>query len=364
MNQYTHIPYDIKQKCVALKLAGKNLEEIYAYYVSELGSSQSIVSFRVSLNRWVKKVKVDEKIVKDQTILHDVNLALEYKTNKATVQYNPQTQEIERVWARIDKNKSSINQLIEAIKEIQPIQIKVDPVEIKEKRMLEIPLFDSHFGVSDYEYYKSTQAKIMDKLLSRKWEEVLIILGQDLLHTDNFKGQTANGTQIGEIDLVKAWNDAHKFYAPIIELSLKQGKKVKVIYSPGNHDHSMSWAFVQFIKALYPQVNYDDSLEERKVHTFGECFVGVCHGDKNRKNLHNIFPIEFPVEWSKAKTRELHFGHWHVEDAKDVFGMMVRTLATRNKTDKWHKTMGFIGAHKRFMLFEFSEQDLESIHYV
>lgn len=364
MKQQVNIPYTVKHQCVALFEAGKDDLEIYNYYISVMGKTQNLKSFKITLRRWCERIKLDQKFITDQEILHNVNLGLGYNMGKATVQYNAVTKEVERVWARINENTSSVNQLVEVINGIKPIVIEVEPVEVKEKRLLEIPLFDSHFGVSDYEYYKSTQAKIMDKLLSRKWEEVLFILGQDLLHTDNFRGQTANGTNIGEIDLVKAWNDAHKFYGPLIEQALKQANKVKIIYSIGNHCESMSWAFVQMIKALYPQIEYDDSMEERKIHTFGECFIGVCHGDKSRKQLHNIFPVEFPLEWSKAKIRELHFGHYHVEDAKDVFGMMVRTLATRNKTDKWHKIHGYIGAHKRFQLFEYSLDALESIHYV
>jgi UDP-2,3-diacylglucosamine pyrophosphatase LpxH len=286
--------------------------------------------------------------------------------NKATVQYNAQTKEIEKVWARINESTSSVNQLIEVIKDVKPIQVEIDPIEVKEKRMLEIPLFDKHYGISDYEYYKPTQAKIMDKLLYRNWEEVLFIIGQDLLHTDNFKGQTANGTLIGKVDLVKAWNDAHKFYAPLIEQSLKQSKKVKIMYSVGNHDESISWAFVQFIKALYPSIEYDDSLKQLKVHTFGYNFIGVTHGDKKntKKNIHNLFPTKFPIEWSKTRNREAHTGHLHTEKMNDVFGMLVRVLPTRNKTDEWHEENGFEGAHKRFMLFEYSEDNLESIHYV
>ncbi|MFY0760201.1 hypothetical protein AB1K32_15125 [Metabacillus dongyingensis] len=261
-------------------------------------------------------------------------------------------------------NGTSIEQLVEAIKKTPQITFPIEPLVIKDKRMLEIPLYDSHFGISDYEYYKLTQAKIMDQLLSRKWEEVLFIIGQDTLHTDNFKGQTANGTLIGVIDLEKAWNDCRTFYEPLLEEAIKQSNSVKVMYSKGNHDESMSWAFVQLLKAKYPQVSFDDSMVERKAHVFGSNFIGVTHGDKARKNLHNIFPVEFPNEWSKAKNREIHIGHIHVEDGKDHFGMMVRTLATRNKTDKWHKDNGFVGAHKRFMLFEYSEEELESIHYV
>lgn len=255
-------------------------------------------------------------------------------------------------------------ELLETIKETKPIAVKLEKLDITEKHLLEIPLFDAHFGISDFEYYKPTQSKIYELLSSKHWEEVLFIVGQDMLHVDNFRGQTANGTQIEQINFVKAWNDCRTFYELLIEKAIKQSRYVKIMYAKGNHDESMSWAFVQMMKEKYPQVFVDDEIKERKIHSFNSVFIGVTHGDKARKNLHNIFPIEFPMEWARAKVKEIHTGHLHVQEDKDIFGMMVRTLATRNKTDDWHKTNGFVGAHKRFMLFEYSEEELERIHYV
>lgn len=259
---------------------------------------------------------------------------------------------------------SNIDDLIQAIKDIKPITLILDKSEPAEKRMLEIPIFDPHFGISDYEYYKPTQQKIIERLSSRKWEKVLFILGQDMLHNDNFKGTTSNGTIIEPVDMVQAWEDAREFFEPLLELALKQSVGVDVLYSQGNHDQGMGWAFVQMIKARYPQLNVDDRMEQRKAYVYGDNFIGITHGDKGRKDLHNIFPIEFPQEWAGAKNREIHTGHLHVEETKDVFGMAVRTLATRNRTDKWHRDNGYVGAHKRFMLFEYSQKELESIHYV
>ena len=126
----------------------------------------------------------------------------------------------------------------------------------------------------------------------------------------------------------------------------------------------MSWAFVQYLKARFLQAEFDDSFQERKIHTFGDIFIGFTHGDKARKELHNIFPAEFPMQWAKAKIKEIHIGHLHKEDMKDVYGTVIRTLSTKNKTDQWHRDNGYIGAHKRFMLFEYSLEELESIHYV
>jgi hypothetical protein len=269
-----------------------------------------------------------------------------------------------KIVVRPKRQQWTFEQLLEAIKQVQPVTIPVDLVTVHDKRLLEIPLFDMHFGVSDYEYYKPTQARIYSLLTSRRWEEVLFIIGQDMLHNDNFRGTTANGTQIQAVDMPKAWNDCAMFYHPLIETAIRQSTTVKVMYAKGNHDESMSWAFVQYLKARYPQCVFDDAVEERKVHVFGQNFIGVTHGDKGRKHLTAIFPAEFPLEWARTTNREIHIGHFHVEDGKDGPGIMIRTLATRNKTDQWHRDNGFVGAHKRFMLFEYSEEQLESIHYV
>jgi hypothetical protein len=261
-------------------------------------------------------------------------------------------------------NGFDFDKLVEVIrKETQPVVFK-PPLEEGE-RLLEVPIFDPHFGISDYEYYKPTQQRILHNIKSKVWEEILFVVGQDMLHNDNFKGQTANGTQIEQVDMVKSWEDCKLFYYPMIDEALKHSKSVKVIYSKGNHDQTISWSFVQMMKERYPQVKFDDGFVERKIHTFKDnVFIGITHGDKARKNLHNIFPVEFPHEWSRAKVRELHTGHLHTQEDKDMFGMMVRTLSTGNKTDQWHKDEGYIGNHKRFMLFEYSEEALESIHYV
>lgn len=264
-------------------------------------------------------------------------------------------------------NDFNLKEFAEKVKEAEPINLNIPKYKVKEKRLLEIPLFDQHFGVSDYLYYQPTQAKINHLITSRVWEEILFIVGSDMFHNDNFSGTTTKGTIIQKVDMEQAWEDARMFYEPLIEKALKQSVKVKVMYSPGNHDETFSWAFVKYLRARFPQCEFDDKLTEHKIHVFGRSAIGITHGDKGgqkgRNEMHNVFMAQFPNEWGNAETKEIHMGHFHAEDSKDKFGTMVRTLATRNKTDEWHKRMGYIGAHKRFMLFEYTTEALEAIHY-
>src|SRR5690606_12591588 len=196
--------------------------------------------------------------------------------------------------------------LLEAIKETKPLEIKTEYKPVKEKWLLEIPFYDTHFGISDYQYYKPTQLETFKLIKKRRWEEILILVGSDMFHSDDFRGRTASGRQIQQVDMDVAWEEARKFYEPLISLSLKNSNKVKIIFVKGNHDESMSWAFTQMVKARFPKCEFDDSFEERKIHTFGKNFIGFTHGDKGRKEAHSIFAVEFPKEWARATTREVY----------------------------------------------------------
>jgi hypothetical protein len=43
---------------------------------------------------------------------------------------------------------------------------------------------------------------------------------------------------------------------------------------------------------------------------------------------------------------------------------MIRRLCTGAETDEWSDSENYIGAHKRFMVFDWSEDKLSGIHYV
>lgn len=261
----------------------------------------------------------------------------------------------------------TFTELVEAVKaEVKPVYFNIDS-EPQDGWMLELPLFDMHLGNNSLSYYARTQQNVAHRINKHPWKEIVFVIGQDLLHHDNFKSMTSNGTIIANADMRQAVEDAKAFYYPLIDLAAKQANKnVKIIYSKGNHDESMSYMFVQVLKERYPQLKFDDSIRERKVHVFGSNFVGITHGDKARKVLSQLFPAEFPLEWSQTTCREIHAGDLHREDLKghDEFGVMFRTLSTKNQTDEYHDNNGWTTAHKRFMVFQYSEEWLEGIKYV
>ena len=225
-----------------------------------------------------------------------------------------------------------------------------------------------HWGIAFLNYYESTMNEILTLILSHKWKKIVIPFGQDFFHNDSIvKGQTTKGTNIEKVDMTRAVKEGQTFLYTIIDTAIENADEVKVLYTPGNHDLSISWMFVQVLLERYGSNIVDDSLEYRKVFTYGKNSIMVTHGDSKQavsKNLAQIFPVSFPEEFANASIREVHAGHLHREGEADIYGVMVRRLSSGNITDDWSDKEDFIGAHKRFMLFEWSLDKLKSIHYV
>ena len=260
------------------------------------------------------------------------------------------------------KNGINMEKLLESIKrDVKPVA--VEPLENGEM-LLEIPLFDMHFGIADFNYYRNTYQKITNKIISNKWDTILFVIGQDLLHNDGFTGKTTSGTMIEKVNMEKAWDDADMFYTGLIKYASNHSKNVHVVYSCGNHDQGISFGFVKTLEAKFPNATFDTAMKQRKGFVWSDIFLGFSHGDKGANRLAKNFLTEHGTSIAKAKIVEVHSGHIHHEVTKDDFGIVVRALATGAKTDSWHEDYGFIGAMKRFEIFEYTKDSLNGIDFV
>ena len=355
------IPIDVKKACCDMFASGASLREIYDdYFVDQFDIPQSYSSFRHSLKRWMKKKYPKEITLTNGTyegfIAHD-----------ATVQVSKDG-EIVQAWIKQKVEEIDIDKFLAGIKEVvEPYTPYVNTFEDSE-RMLEIPLFDMHWGIAFMDYYKPVLDEILCIIKSRHWNKIVIPFGQDFFHNDSIvNGQTTKGTVIEKVDMVRAVKDGKQFMYTIIDAALSNSNEVFVLYTAGNHDRSISWMFIQVLLERYGRAVVDDSLHYRKVITYGKNAIMFTHGDSKQatpKNLAQIFPVKFPTEFANATVREVHAGHLHREAESDIYGVMIRRLSTGSKTDEWSDKEDFVGSHKRFMLFEWDLNKLKSIHYV
>lgn len=354
------IPIQLKKTCCQLKSEGKSNREIYNYFLKETGSPASFDSFRSMINRWSKKRFADDTTLECGTyegfIAHD-----------ATVQVS-KSGEIVQAWIKQKASDLDPEEFLEAIREnVEPF-VYTPAERTDATRMLEVPLFDMHWGVAFMDYYEPVLNDILDLVTSRKWDKIVIPFGQDFFHNDSIiNGQTTKGTVIEKVDMTRAVKEGRTFMYALIDTALQCANEVKVIYSAGNHDRSIAWMFIQVLHERYGSDVVDDSQEYRKVITYGKNSIMITHGDSKQataKNLAHIFPITFAEEFANANVREVHAGHLHHEAEADIYGVMVRRLSSGGKLDDWTDRQDFVGTHRRFMVFEWGQKKLASIHYI
>ena len=350
------ISLDVKQHCVDMFKRGKNSKDIYNEYFHETHPEMGYETFRHHLKYWKRKQMAD-------TATQSAGTYPGFIAHGATVQVNGHG-EMVQAWIKQHADSGWYDELLDTIRENTTPRLIERCGGKSEQQMLEIPLFDQHFPYSDH---LETLSELLEIIRSRRWEEINIVIGQDMLHNDDMRGRTSSGRAIDRVDMVAAWNMARDFWFTVISACLEQGDLVKVLYSKGNHDESMSWAFIQMLKAMFPQAGFDDSMAQRKCISWRNCFIGITHGayKKSSKNdLRGQFTIQFAEEFARAKVREIHAGHLHNEEEKDIYGVMVRRLARNGESDEWSDDEGYVGAHRRFMVFWWKPGRLAGIEYV
>ena len=355
------IPIRVKKECCRMNESGFSARDIYKnYFVNETGSGCSFETFRRALKKW-KQIKFP-----DDTTL-ECGTYEGFTAHGATVQVS-KSGEIVQAWIKQKANGFDAEGFMKAILD------KVEPYayepqnDLTANRMLEIPLFDMHWGIMFLDDYKPVLENILELINSRHWDRIVIPFGQDFFHNDSVVNAiTTKGTIIEKVDMLRAVKEGRQFIKTIIDTALNNSNETKVIYSPGNHDRSVSWMFMQVLLERYGAEVVDDAMEYRKVITYGKNSIMVTHGDSKQataKNLAHIFPISYPEEFSQATTREVHSGHLHHEAEGDIYGVMVRRLSSGVAVDDWSNRQDFVGSHRRFMVFEWDRDALRSIHYV
>lgn len=263
---------------------------------------------------------------------------------------------------------------------------KVKYPKLKTPHMLEISLFDVHFGKLawsmesgenyDLKIARSVYERAFDDLLGRAdpyaIEKILLPIGQDFIHIDNLLGQTTNGTQQHfDTRPAKIMDVVEEASVRAIDLA-RQVAPVEVLFVPGNHDRQNAESLCRMLRGWYhndKSVTVDVSPKPRKYVHYGRSLIGFTHGDcENVKELPTRMADEADAEaWIAVQgtggTREFHIGHFHkkkvvAHTTVDTFGgTLVRTLPSLSATDAWHYRQGYVKGLKAAMSFVYSKDD-------
>lgn len=238
--------------------------------------------------------------------------------------------------------------------------------------LFEFAPFDLHAGkytwseetVTDYDL--TTAADLfnasLDFLLERavrvaggKLAQAVFVVGNDVSHTDQKKGQTTAGTPM-DVDtrFIKVFRRICEIHRRAL-LRLREVCPVVVKVVPGNHDELTSFFLGEILVARFdgvPHIEIDNSPKLRKYHEFGVNLLGFTHGDAQKVDeLPLTMAREMPEAWARCSEREWHIGHLHIKEQKEWRpvqtihsdkGIRVRRLPSLSAHDFWHTRHGYM----------------------
>ena len=145
-------------------------------------------------------------------------------------------------------------------------------------------------------------------------EEIVIVVGNDILHVDTPRRTTTSGTpQDTDGQWWSAFEAARKLYVSIIEKA-KTIAHVTLVFCPSNHDFMLGFGLVDSLYSWYRNdlnvtvSNYGKSMRHRKYIQYGNNLIGVTHGDgAKNKDLASLMQYEARSEWAQTK-----FSYWYV----------------------------------------------------
>ena len=256
---------------------------------------------------------------------------------------------------------------IESLKNLAKSQIKDTSVKVIRPKeltgnLLEINLPDAHFGKLswpmetggapyDSKITQATYSQAIDELLARvghyRYDEVLYVIGNDILNANNSESETAHGTVVSSDGRYQKtfWKARNTVIETVKKLLKVAPVKVMAVY--GNHDQLSSWHLADSIECFFhdnKDVVVQNNPTYRKYYEFGKNLILFTHGDKGKKDDYPLLMArEQPEAWGRTLFREVHCGHTHETKMQEYHGVRVRILPALCPADSWHSENGYVG---------------------
>jgi hypothetical protein len=281
------------------------------------------------------------------------------------------TKPLFQVKAKLEKRKldSDLGKqkdfLIKEMKQFAPIYEQKDYGDVKGDCLLEISLFDVHFGKlahreetgEDYDLkiaekrFKKALAELLKRTNLALVSRIFFPIGNDLVHVDNLVSTTTAGTpQDTDTRFHKIVKTVRRVLIETID-QLSQIAPVDIVIIPGNHDTTATFFVGEILDAWYnnnPNVTIDNAVKLRKYYKFGKNGFQLTHGDREKQaDLGLLFATEEPKLWAETKFRFCQLGHFHKSKkisyvSVDTFqGFQIQIMPSLSGTDAWHAGKGY-----------------------
>jgi len=289
-----------------------------------------------------------------------VSLYASFLTVKPIDEKELSLERIGEFFDRLDRNYSIPN-------------IKTETNILTGNKMLLIDIADLHLNLQASQFTTGNEynCDIAEKLffdvikdiLSRtenySFDEIIFIVGGDMLNGDSLTGATTKGTpQISDLHYYDACERLYAMTIKAIDILKKRGK-VNVIYVMGNHDEVTGYKLAKYIDAWFRNdnmVDVDFKPLARKYYLYGKTLLCFAH-DGKVNNLPTLIADEARQEWAKADSVEVFLQHLHSEQVLiENNNIRIQRLPTISAKSKWTSDKGY-NSKRQCKSFIFDKED-------
>lgn len=345
----------------------------------DLGISQPTLSVRIQR---IMKTAQQRGWMPEFGSVHKIPAGMRVKGISSNVD---EAGNVKQSWVKLTEDRDAAIKLMQD--NIQAILDEYQPPKLAAKKaakergaydsdlMTWYPIGDHHFGMYSWaeetgEDYDTDIAYellcgAIDTLVDSgpmSREGALLNVG-DFFHMDNTKNVTNHSGNLLDVDtrwtkVVQVGINALRY---CVERMLEKHHTVHVYNVMGNHDTHTAMTLSMVMAAMFKdekRVNVHVSASTFQYHEFGDCMVGMHHGDtiKKRDTYVGIMARDQPEMWGRTKFRYWWLGHIHNSQREELPGVLLETFRTLAARDAWHASMGYgagrdmtaIVLHKRF----------------
>lgn len=260
------------------------------------------------------------------------------------------------------------DEIVAEMKRHAPKYPRVRHTKVTDPHLLVIDPADIHVGKlavkseTGYQYDMKTavtmaQTGVQGLLAKSKGfpiEQIVLIVGNDILHRDSPHNVTTSGTRQ---DTDGMWHEAfiaaRKLYVSLIE-QLMHVAPVHVVFNPSNHDYASGYMLADALYCWFNKckmVTFDNDIIHRKYYQYGENLIATSHGDGAKfGDMPLLMASEQPRMWAETRHRYVYLHHLHHKIkrdpllAKDFPGVTIEHLRSPSASDGWHHRNGYVGA--------------------
>ena len=161
--------------------------------------------------------------------------------------------------------------------------------------------------------------------LANNLQNIKYIIGSDEFNSE-FTNTTTKGTpQQNILSYHTAFQLICEHEVSVINLLLKKGQEVDVIFVAGNHDEFVGWHLATWLQTYFrneERVTFDISPKYRKYVSYGYSAIMFNHGDALKPaKLAHLFPMEYRNSWSEHENFYIFTGDKHHEMSLDFNGI-------------------------------------------